>query len=819
LIQILTLSRLTTFGLCDGLQNETETGEINMKEHAFQGFLCLKGYSQAKIKLFITHPFLLVWMILVAALPAWAQAPSLTWSTNIGARAFALDALNNVYASTGNQIIVLNSSGVPQSTNIVCPLPGVVKRDAAGNFYYGGSFDGTQNFGGITLAGGCTFCAVGHYGPGAPSCYLAKYSSTGTLQWVTSFGVDGDYNRVTDLALNPDGTITVGYDTSGAGTIGMYSSTGSNIWTRALPGGFLGDNAALKVGSFDGTNGGFIQYTFSSYIKGGTYDGAGNVAFFTGYPPTLWVSELNTNGEPAMGVTNTIYIAGIFTDTMLPQLQSWSSSYSLVATQSIGSVEQYILGKDSGGNLYLAGTNGLFSKYDANGTLLWSTNYGTAAVALQLDGTGGGVISFSNGAVAHFGAATVSPDYQAPALVWTTASGATAFALDDQHNVYASVSNDIIVLNAGGIPQQTNSYCPLPGVVKRDSAGNFYYGGSFDGTQNFGGITLVGGCQKCGMGHYAPGWPSCYLAKYSSTGTLQWVTSFGVDGDYNRVTDLALNPDGTITVGYDTSGIGTLGMYSSTGSNIWTRALPGGFLGDNAALKVGSFDGTNGCFIQYTFSSYIKGGTYDGTGNVAFFTGYPPPLWVSSLSTNGGPAMGVTNTIYVAGIFSDTMQPALESWSSSHSLVATQSIGSVEQYILGKDSGGNLYLAGINGLFSKYDGSGNFMWSTNYGAVIVSMLLDNSGSGILSFANGSISRFGTSAESRPQLMAARSSGASGFQFTILSAPQTVFEIFTSSDLSSWNSVGRVTNSTGHFDYTDPDATGHAKKFYKAVRLQ
>ncbi|EEF63301.1 hypothetical protein [Pedosphaera parvula] len=781
------------------------------------GFFCsLKPSS--KLNHFVAQTFLLVWLLLATAFPARAQAPSLSWSNNIGARAFALDGLNNVYASAGNQIIVLNSAGVAQSTNVICPLPGIVKRDAAGNLYFGGNFDGTQNFGGITLTGGCTNCAFGHYGPGWPSCYLAKYSSGGTLQWVTSLGINSYSNRVTDLALNTDGSITVGYDASGVGTLGMFSPTGSNLWTKVLPGSNLGDNMSMKVGSFDGTSGSFLQYRFSGFIRGGFYDSAGNLTTSIAFPPPVWGSPLTGNAEPSTGPTNTTYIAGLSSDTLLPQLQKWSTGGSLVWTQSLGSIEQYILGGDSGGNLYLAGTNGLFSKYDASGSLLWSTNYGTAIEALQTDGAGNGIVSFSNGAVARFGAPPVSSAYQAPALVWTTALGAKPFALDDQNNVYASISNKIIVLNAAGIPQQTNSYCPLPGVVQRDSGGNFYYGGSFDGTQNFGGITLVGGCQNCSLGHYAPGWPSCYLAKYSSNGTLQWATAFSVNSSFNRVTDLALNPDGTITVGYDTSGLASLAMFSASGSNIWSKGLMSSSFGDSMAMKVSTFDGHYGSFLEIRYSGSMIGGFYDAAGNTPFYTLGPPLLWGSSACTNAVAVSGPTNTAFLASLALETAQPQLQKLSTNGVIIWMQPIGGMEQFIVGADAAANLYLSATNGLFSKYDANGNFMWSTNYGAVVTSMLLDNLGSGILSFANGSFSRFGTSG-TRPQLVATRNPNSSGFHFRIVGNPQSVFQIFESTDLSHWDSLSSVTNVSGQFDFADTNSTSQVRKFYKAVLVQ
>src|SRR2546425_326830 len=95
--------------------------------------------------------------VLLFAAQAQAQAPGLQWSTNIGARVFAVDGQTNVYANTNGTLIRLSGGGVPVQTNTLCSVTnGLARRDVSGNFYLAGSFDGPQDFGGITLVGGWT---------------------------------------------------------------------------------------------------------------------------------------------------------------------------------------------------------------------------------------------------------------------------------------------------------------------------------------------------------------------------------------------------------------------------------------------------------------------------------------------------------------------------------------------------------------------------------------------------------------------------------------------------------------------------------------
>src|SRR5436190_17590545 len=78
---------------------------------------------------------LLVLMAQLLVQSVSAQAPGLQWTTNIGARLFAVDARTNVYANAGGTVIQLTSAGVPVQTNAICPVPGIARRDDAGNFY------------------------------------------------------------------------------------------------------------------------------------------------------------------------------------------------------------------------------------------------------------------------------------------------------------------------------------------------------------------------------------------------------------------------------------------------------------------------------------------------------------------------------------------------------------------------------------------------------------------------------------------------------------------------------------------------------------
>ena len=66
--------------------------------------------------------------------------------------------------------------------------------------------------------------------------------------------------------------------------------------------------------------------------------------------------------------------------------------------------------------------------------------------------------------------------------------------------------------------------------------------------------------------------------------------------------------DGSVLVGYDSSGIATLSLFSSVGSNVWQTTLPGSIVGECKALKVGKFVGDTGSFIEFEYSDFIRRG-------------------------------------------------------------------------------------------------------------------------------------------------------------------------------------------------------------------
>jgi hypothetical protein len=361
---------------------------------------------------------------LLAADAARAQAPGLSWKTNVGAKVFAVDDQTNVYATANGVVIELNGNGLPLQTNSICPVPslvgGVAQRDASGNFYFAGNFDGTNDFGGTNLVGGWINNVNFHpprWQPGYPTCYLAKYAANGTLVWVVSFGLQAASNYVSDMCLNANNnSVTVGFQQSGDNAqVSEFSvATGATLWQSALPGTQF-NPGPVKVSPFVGTNGGFLHYrTFSKDIADGVFSTNGALHYATIVPPLTWNSPLSVNGKPVTTAANEIYLAGLLQGSQQAILQKSLPGSSLVWTQAIGNIEQWILTSDSAGSLYLAGTNGIISKFNSDGISIWTTNYGGAAISGLVDSSGNRFLQFADNAIARLAS---DPSAVAPHIV------------------------------------------------------------------------------------------------------------------------------------------------------------------------------------------------------------------------------------------------------------------------------------------------------------------------------------------------------------------------------------------------------------------
>jgi len=253
-------------------------------------------------------------------------------------------------------------------------------HDATGNIFVTGRYSGVTNF-----AATNSLTAIG-----IEDAYIAKYNSSGVIQWANNFGASGKTcDGMKIISDNAGNCYVIGYfegsvdfDPSASNFVlnsngsfdvfvAKYSSSGAFIWAFNLGGTNMDMGMSIE---FDNQGnivvGGIFRstvdfdpspstYTLSS-VGTGEFDG-----FFAKYNPNgtlMWAKSVggdNLLGEWVRDIkvdaTNNIYVVGYYTGTI--DLDPTITAYNLVSNGNY--------------DIYLA-------KYDANGNILWGHSFGGA---------------------------------------------------------------------------------------------------------------------------------------------------------------------------------------------------------------------------------------------------------------------------------------------------------------------------------------------------------------------------------------------------------------------------------------------------------
>jgi hypothetical protein len=806
------------------------------------------------------------------AIQVSGQAPGLLWQANVGGQLCALDSQTNLYANIAGTVIRLSGGGVPFQTNVLCSVTnGIARLDNLGNFYLSGIFDGTQDFGGITLIGGWTnYPSPGHWWPGYPTCYLAEYAANGSLEWVTTFGSQGLVGRLRDVQVNPDGSLMVAFEGSGSGTLVKYSGGGSRLWQTNLNSGTFEDSAAITINAFSETGGCYLQHR-NYYLTGAFYDNAGNLTPFTGPVQAYWINPLSKNARPVAGLTNDAYFATISPDAnaqpLLEKRLAVPTGNAIVWTQALGSAEAWVLAGDNAGNLFLCNTNGLFSKYDGNGTLIWSTNYGLPIVSMLLDGQGNRFISFTNNNIARL---APDPAPQAPVITGNPQSQ-TIFVGD---NVSLSVSangtpplhyfwrlnganiangtnptlnlNSIAVASAGlysvVVTNAAGAVTSSPPALLRVKSVELYLGSQLltNGTYTFvSAPTLtVRSAFPSGSAFYTldgstPNFSSTYYSGPFSLSHSATARAIGYSADFSQ-SEEADSINAIVLVNHKLSILssagGTVNLNPPGGTYISTNvvtATASPTAGSSFLYWLGDASGTNPSVsismerdkvIQAIFGTSLSttvagngqvflnppGGLYP-YGTVVQLTGVSSPgnyfgFW-------GNAATGNTNPLYF------TISSPTQTVSSIFGALA------VDQAALSVQINGhghvtvnpraNVFSTNQSVTLTALPDSGQVFagWSGDATGIQnpITVLMDRSRVVTASFSNKPLLR-----ANRPGLEGLT---GDGFRFTLITDPQSTWQILGSSNLTVWETIGSVTPAFNETQFTDSAANGLPRRFY------
>ncbi|RFS17842.1 SBBP repeat-containing protein [Emticicia sp. C21] len=406
-----------------------------------------------------------------------------------------------------------------------------IATDNSGNVFVTGYFHSSATFGDtiVTSSGGADI-------------FLAKYTSTGTLIWITTAGGSGT-DASNDVAVDSNGDVYItGYIeatahfngstliSSGSTDvfIAKYSSTGVFQWVNR--GGSTLNDLAFSIAIDSGNNVYITGYCKDlSSFSGTNVTSAGNAdVFFAKYNTSGSLQWIQITGGPnddvgrgiCVDISGYVYLTG----------------YTTGAT-NIANVP-FVVG--GGTDFFCAKYSPFTSTYVWHGYGLGSGNDSGVGITTDLDGntymtgyfsntfTLAGTVVNSSGSLDVF----VAKFNATPMLVWVKTAGGTG----------SDVGFDIVV----------------------DTDGNVFTTGYFAETVSFSNKQVT-----------SAGLNDIFIAKYNSAGVVQWVQSSGnTEIDYG--VDLALDADNNIYLsGYfqNTAKFGSKNLISAGGQDVFVTRI------------------------------------------------------------------------------------------------------------------------------------------------------------------------------------------------------------------------------------------------------
>ena len=395
-----------------------------------------------------------------------------------------------------------------------------VATDSSGNVYVIGYYRGTVTIGSITLTSA-----------GDTDVFVAKYNTSGTVQWAKSIGgasSDRGHGIATDSSGNVyvtgyyQGTVTIGSTTlTSAGSydvfVAKYNTSGTFQWVKSISGTSTDNGTGIATDSSGNV------YVIGYYV--GTIDFGSGTSLTSAGSGDAFVAKYNTGGtvQWAKSIGNTGSDAGFG-----------------IATDSSGNV--YVIGYYRGTvtigstTLTSAGNADAFvAKYDTSGTPQWAKSIGDtgtdAGLGIATDSSGNVyVIGYYRGTV------TIG------SITLTSAGNADVFVA--KYNTSGTVQ---WAKSIGG-PDNING-----NGIATDSGENVYVIGQYSGTIDFGSGTSLN----------SAGSFDAFIAKYDTSGTVQWAKSIG-GTSYDDGNSVATDSSGNVYVTGRYYGTVTIGSTTLT---------------------------------------------------------------------------------------------------------------------------------------------------------------------------------------------------------------------------------------------------------------
>jgi len=223
-------------------------------------------------------------------------------------------------------------------------------------------------------------------GVGGRNFLIAKYNSSGVIQWQRVLA-GADYQDC-EMGVDSSDNVYLAGTTSSAGAgfvdvfIAKYNSSGTIQWQRTLGGSSYDYGFTIGVDSSSNIYIGGITYTGSKFALLFTkYNSSGTIQFQRTLTDTASIEIYGL----AVDSSNNIYLSGFTTDgNQSPVLYKYNSSGTIqwqrMLSTGINSRHHGVVA-DSVGNVYVSGfytSTYIFAKYNSSGTIQWQRTLTTA---------------------------------------------------------------------------------------------------------------------------------------------------------------------------------------------------------------------------------------------------------------------------------------------------------------------------------------------------------------------------------------------------------------------------------------------------------
>jgi hypothetical protein len=800
---------------------------------------------------------LLLFALGLAGNSSFGQTPALLWTTNVNARVIGADSQTNVYADAGGTVIQLDGAGQIVQSFFLSSYTGLAQRGADGSFQYAGVYPPFINPNDPQR--------LSQYS--APACVLTKYDQFGSPIWSVDFGPVGVFReppKIRDVQLDSDGNIYVSF-TYFSTTMdhveqaAKFDPNGFNFWTVDVPKvGYMTTIGYVHFGPISPTNG----YVLSSvsqqpcYMKLSRFDSDGGMTTITN-----WLDNGIAAGQLMRPIANSAAESYYFHDTVL--IKQDANAQVLQATDT-GIQGQWTVGPDQFGGVHAANDASVVQRFDYNENLVWTLSLPSRCNAMVLDPSGNRFISMLSGEVGRIGSEAISSPTitNAPhdltvftgsnVLMSVSATGSAPLRYFWKRNgtvLAAGSSSDFSIPNAGVadagsysviVSNFAGSATSSPAVLRVKQVA-LYLGGQLltSGNYNFATppVLSIRSAFPSGSAFYTldgstPNFTSTYYSGPFTLSNSAVVRAIGYTSDFSQTEEAdSINatviPQHTLSASTPGGGAITLnppgGTYSAT--NIVTAtAVPasgwtflywtGDASGSAPVIHVTmESDKTIQAVFGTTLSTTVSGNgqiqvvpqtAFYPFGSIVRLTGIPQPgnyfgFWGNAASGNTNPLYFsiTTSNPTISSIFAATPpdQAALT--------VLINGPGSVTP-----NPRANVYPTNqtVTLTATPYAGQGFTSWSGDVAGTQnpISIPMHQSKVVTANFTNW------------PVLIADHQSMTpTGFRITVISGAQLSYQIFGSTNLVSWQSLGTVTNTSGQTQFIDSGATNLPKRFYRA----